>query len=66
MKSNEQVDVKESNERKKSISSFTLDHKIKRTNFENDKFDFCEYVITKNIERQLHINNEFIDFGSKN
>ena len=61
-KSNEQVDVKELNERKKSISSFTFDHRTKKPDFANDKADFCKHVITKNVERQLHISNEFIDF----
>ena len=48
-KSNEQVDVKESSERKKSISNSTLDHKTIKTDFESDKFNFCKHVIKKNV-----------------
>ena len=40
--------------------------KQKKPDFENDKCDFCEHVITKNVERQLHISNEFTDFRNKN
>ena len=40
--------------------------KQKKPNFESDKFDFYEHVIMKNIQGQLHMNNEFNDFRDKN
>ena len=65
-KSNKQVNVKESIERKKSISSSMFHYETEKTDFENDKFDFYQHFIIKNIEQQLHMSNEFTDFRSKN